>query len=258
MSSTHRQQGIGQVQIFAIGAAVVVVLLLGWLVARSISGGKSTLDNPAVQEAVRKADCTYADKDLCKFFAGYKVQKNYTINATAKADDKTTTITIQSNGNDSFHLKSENPDTYVYEYIGSGNSLYIRASNGVWWKSTDESLLKKMQANVNRTDLPEPESAAAKSSGITYKKAATEKCGNLTCLKYQVVDPQQTGDEKSFMWIDTTDYQLRRTTNQTADVSYDAIFSYGNVTITPPDQSQTLKSGQTIQPGDSEPSAVID
>jgi outer membrane lipoprotein-sorting protein len=255
MSRARRQQGIGQVQMFGIGAAVIVVILLGWLIASMVSNHKSTLDNPAVLNAVHNADCTYADSDLCKFFAGYKVQKNYSINAAAKVGDSITTITIQSNGNDKFHLKSENGDTYTYEFIGDGNAIYIRASDGVWWKSTDESLVKKMKANANRADLPEPGSDAAKSSGITYKKVGTEKCGNLTCSKYQVNDPQN-GDDKSYVWIDTTDYQLRRTTNQTADVNYEAIYSYGNVTINPPSNTQSLPNGKTIQPGDSQPTNI--
>jgi hypothetical protein len=134
--------------------------------------------------------------------------------------------------------------------------VYIRASDGKWWKSTDQTEVKKMKANANRTDLPEPGSEAAKSSKIAYKKVATEKCSSMTCLKYQVTSAGQ-GDDTLFIWIDTTDYQLRRTTNQTGDVSYDALYSYGNVGISPPSNFQTLKDGQTIEPGDSEPTNIV-
>jgi hypothetical protein len=97
-----------------------------------------------------------------------------------------------------------------------------------------------------KSDTPEPASQEP-----TYKKIGKEACGNLTCFKYEVVDPSSPG--KQTLWFDDKDYQLRRMRIESEGTVSDQVFAYSSVSITAPSPTKDLGPNQYIVPGQSEP-----
>ena len=68
---------------------------------------------------------------------------------------------------------------------------------------------------------------------IQYKSMGKEKCGKLTCYKYQVVDPASAGTT-NYVWFDTKDYRLQRWYGKDANGTNDFVITYGSVKISTP------------------------
>jgi outer membrane lipoprotein-sorting protein len=188
---------------------------------------------------------------LCKFFTGWKALKSYSYEGTTtQSDGKKTVSTIKAEGDDKFYMKLSGDTTY--EIIQIGNVLYTKAADGTWWKQTlPETDADKYKGN-NDVDFTEPDT---ENDGVTYKKIGTEKCGVLTCFKYQVVDPGNTSTT-TYVWFDDKDYQLRRMQTTTPEYTWDSTYSYGNVSVSEPSPVKELGPNQYIVPGQSEPTTL--
>ncbi|MGH7157826.1 MAG: hypothetical protein ACREGD_01985 [Candidatus Saccharimonadales bacterium] len=232
------QRGVGHVGVIV---AIVVILAaggVGWWVWQNQSKSPQ-------QEAIRNAVCDYDDKDICKFFAAWKVTDSYSVEAvTEVAGSDPSTLLFEVEG-DKIHVLLAG--ALKYETITIGNMLYTK-SGDVWYKQTlSEEETERYQASVD-TDFAEPTEGGA----ITYVKAGTEDCGDLKCYKYEVVD-SGAPEIKQYLWFDTKDYQLRRlqivesggtTTNMTV--------SYKKVKISEPSPVEELGEGQSV-PGQDQP-----
>lgn len=229
---------------------VVVVLLLagfiGWLVWRSNSE-----DSPA-QDAIKNAECAYDDQDLCKFFVAWKAQDGYEYKATSTQNGKESKTTTKIEGSDKLYMKLEGD--VDYEIIQINNILYTKASDGTWWKQAlpeSEANKYKEQSNVDLTE-PNPNNGAQQ---ITYRKVGKEKCGDLTCFKYQVADPGNV-TTTTFIWFDDKNYQLRRMQTTSGTYTMDATYSYNNVSVAIPSPVKDLGTNQYLVPGQSEPTTL--
>ena len=244
------QRGVGHIGLIL---AVVVVLALGgvgYFVYTKNKDGKLTPEQKALQTALQNAKCDYDDKDLCKFFTSYKVQKYFTINTVSESDGETSTMLIKTEGEDKSHIKIEGET--AYEIITIGNTTYTKAADGTWWKQTSEDQDTSSQSDVV-TDLDEPESTEA--AQTQYKKIGKEACGKLTCFKYQVLDPDDTAST-NYMWFDDEDYQMRRSLTESSDGKTDATYSYDKVSIKEPSPVKELGPNQYMVPGQTEPTTL--
>lgn len=246
---SRNQRGIGHIGIIL---AIVVVLAaagVGWWVWQKNKDDKSTATQSQL-DAVKNAKCDYDDKDICKFFASWKATESYTINATTEAEGKTSTIAAQSEGGDKTHVTLGGD--LAYETITIGNVLYIKAGN-TWYKQTlPETDVAEYTRNAE-VDFTEP--SQDDEVPVTYKKISTEKCGDQTCFKYQIIDESLTGTTQ-YIWFDNKDYQLRRVQISAESSTYDATFSYDKVSIKEPSPAKDLAPNQYIMPGQSEPTTL--
>lgn len=253
----HDQRGIAHIlEIIIIGAIVIgVTVFIAW---RMLGGGNQSSNptaNSAVQQAIAKAQCAgLSDNDLCKFYTSFKAQKYSTVTSNSTTSDgKTSKSTYQADGSN-YHVTLTGDLTY--EAISIGQDLYVKNGN-TWWKQTipQSDASKYNLATNSELSFNEP-TTDAKTSQPYYKKIDTEKCGDLTCLKYQLIDPANPG-ETDYLWFDTTDYQLRRMKMQSVDgAGSDSTFDYTKVTVSAPNSFQTLQANQYILPGQSEPVTV--
>jgi len=245
------QRGIAHIGIIL---AVVVLLaagFVGWWVWKN--NDSSTLDK-FVQDAIKNAKCEYDDKDLCKFFTGWKAQDSYEYKATSTQDGTQTKSTVRTEGDDKFYMKLEGD--VDYEIVQIDNALYTKASDGTWWKQALPESETNAYKEDNDVDFAEPDTQS-EGEKITYKKIGKEKCGDLTCFKYQVVDP---GDAQTttYIWFDDKDYQLRRMQSTSDTYSHDSTYSYNKVNVSIPSPVKDLGANQYIVPGQSEPTTLPD
>jgi outer membrane lipoprotein-sorting protein len=247
------QQGFGHILLVII--ILVVLGGIGFAGYKVISGRTGTNVTNAASKAAQLAACEESDKNICKYFASMKVQKYYSGNSKTTSDGKTQETTFQADGLTKFHMTvgGETP----YEIITIDNTTYTKAPNGVWWKQTakaeETAKLKKDLKVDTQSDTSTSDEPANKP---TYKALGTEACGKLTCYKYQVINSTSSND-KSYIWFDTKDYQLRRTLDEMEDGSVsDTTLSYDKVSIKVPSPVKELGANQYLVPGQNEPTTM--
>jgi outer membrane lipoprotein-sorting protein len=254
MRTKHKESGAAHIALFVVSIVVLAAGFAGWWVWHNQQAKKKPTDNVSrsVEDAIKNAKCEYDDKDLCKFFSGWKAQDSYTVTATSKdSDGATTTSVIETSGKTDSRMKVSGPVNY--ETVVIGDTLYTKGGS-VWYKQTIPKEEYAKYSDTTSSMLPEPETEEdTPTSAVTYKKITKEACGEYTCFKYQVIDPKDT-DTTSYLWFDDEDFQLRRMqTINTNGMSYDATFGYKKVTISAPSPAQDLQPGQYIAPGMTEP-----
>lgn len=249
------ERGVGH---FGLILAVVVVLALGgvgYLVftKNKNGGGSATLDS-TVAEAIKNAKCEYDDKELCKFFTGFKAQKFYTVNYTSTdADGKKSSSTIQWSDKKS-HMKPDMGDGNIWETITIDNTVYQRATDGTWWKSVNKPG-NTASPTVDDYTPEYKDDGDAQTIVSQYKQIGKEACGNLTCFKYQEMGPSAPGTTHYF-WFDDKDYQLRRDRTEADGTVTESTYSYAKFTISEPSPVKELGPNQYLVPGQSQPQTI--
>lgn len=251
---TKNQGGFGHVGIIVAVVVALAVGATGWFVWQKQKDSYSSTTDKAIQEAIKNAKCDYDDKDLCKFFTTWDVQKYYTVTSVSETDGKKTTTVAESEGSSKTHIKISGE--LNYEVITIGNDTYTKAGNGTWWKQTakNEAVDETVQQYKETTeiDLVEPTDDTT-ADQTNYKLIGKEKCGDLTCFKYQEINPTDT-TTSSFIWFDDEDYQLRRTLMTSKDgTTYESTFSYEKVSVKVPSPVKNLAENQYLIPGQDEP-----
>lgn len=254
------QRGIGHV----VEIVIIAVIILGvggfiaWRMLSTQQGGSSNTSNSAAQtaleQAIANANCTYDDKDLCKFMTSWKLDSDVKVDATMVQDGQTTTSTfISTQGGANSHTKM-NIGGNPYETIVIGNDRYTKTADGTWWKETVEPA-QVAESNADyEYDFEEPTTTETPDQTV-YKKVGSEACGGLTCLKYQILDPE-TPDTNQYLWFDTKTYQVRRMLVEDASSKMDQTFSYENISVSAPSPSKDLPAGYYLLPGATEPVKV--
>lgn len=244
------ERGIGHLGLIFVIIALLAVGGIGYFVINKTKNDQKK-STGSLQEALKNAKCGYSDKDLCKFFTSYKAQKYDGVVSRSESDGKKTTTTVLTEGEDKTHFKVEGETSY--EMIVIGSITYIKAADGTWWKKavaggdTDPATDLEEDAKV---EISEPENT--EQAKADYKKLDKEKCGDLTCFKYQ----QTSSSGIHYIWFDDQDYLLRRTYGQTESFKADSTYSYQKVSIKEPTPVKELGENQYLVPGQTQPTTL--
>jgi outer membrane lipoprotein-sorting protein len=242
------QRGIAHLMLIIL--VVVVAGVIGGVAWRVSSQQKDNKANSSTTTAtgsvkenkeVEKA-CLSAikDKDLCKFAANSSFDFSNGVSYQAlmttidKAGKKTVIDSSVDGKNNSYSVTKEN-GVELSSYILLNNVMYTKnAGETTWTKylSTNDNSAKQSTKPASGVEVDTKDFTGEKNT-ITYKALGKEKCGNLTCFKYQVIDKEKPSDE-SFMWFDTKDYVIQRYRFKDAESSNDMVFTYKSVKIKEP------------------------
>lgn len=234
--SIQTSKGFGVVEILVV---IVVFALIGGGVYLYLQQAKDSSNSNLTnqEQAEIKAACKLEIKDdlLCTVFSNWGAdnEEPVTITTTATGEGATTTSTMKMDGKN-YHTTSVMEGT-SYESIVLGDTMYSKL-DGVWYKQVVSS---KAEASATTPDVAEPDQITnevideEKINQVEYKKLGTEKCGNITCLKYQIND-KESPQEISFLWIDPNKARIMRMQNQSDGTSFDMVYKYGSVEITAP------------------------
>lgn len=239
------QKGSHALVVVLVVVVVAVVGAVGWYVWNKQKGGSSSSSvSNAIKEAAK--NCDLDDKDICKFFASWKENKYYTVDTTSTSGGKNTTMKMEYVAPDRYHMVMTGE--LAFETISIGNVTYTKASDGVWYKQTQKKEDVDKYKSESNADFEEPKKDEAPEKKTTYKLITKEACGNLTCFKYQVISPESK-DTTEYIWFDTKDYQLRKTSTEMGADKSTSTFSYNKLEIKEPSPVKELGPNQVIIPG---------
>lgn len=235
------ERGIAALAIIGIIVLVVAVAGVGYMVLVKNNDKKTTTQSAEVvaanAEAEKACKALYDDKDLCKFASNYDPNgASYKATFTSTTDGKTSTFVIEADKSGNSSTVTKEGETETGAYISLNGDTYIKdPADGSWTKypkSPDTPTESKPTDDI-AVDFKDEETKAPEKR-ITYKKIGKEACGNDTCFKYQIIDPEQPGVE-SFIWFDDNDYVMRKYSTKEANGNYsEGTFEYTSVTITAP------------------------
>lgn len=246
-----RTDSHGMTQLALVIVGIVVLASIGFVAWRIVD--KEKVEDAAKSTSEKlNAECTDNDKDICKFFASYKALDTFKVDVVSiGADGKKSTALFESDGKDRTRILNSGENANL-EMIIIGKATYTKAANGTWWKQMQEDDKPSDRGELYKSALKEPTADAPGSEQFQYKKLGTEACGDLTCFKYQVIDPKQHG-QTLLIWFDTKDYQLRRQTIEDKDSKSEQTFTYTGITIKEPSPVRELGPNQILIPGQAEP-----
>lgn len=228
------ERGIGAVVIIVVIAVIAAVGVVGWKVMQN---NKTT--NPSSSSPVAKATDTaclkvYHDKTLCNAAAAsanFDKTAYTAVDTSVDAQGQSSKITMSNDGKgDSAITMSGGGQSYSSITIGS--TTYIKnATDNSWTKYTSNAPAASNPSSDLKTQFSDTTTPADKL--IQYKNLGNDKCGGVTCVKYQVIDPATPGT--NYVWFSTKDYRLMRWYGKSSDGSTnDFVITYGAVKITAP------------------------
>jgi hypothetical protein len=227
------ERGIGHFLLaFLIVAALAAIGIVGY---RVMHKDKTTADKTAASKSISdQASCMkiYHDKTLCTFAVNNAELSNLSYTAVDNSVDsegQTSQITIKGDGKGNTSIDSKTGNQTYYA-ITIGNTIYVNSNNGGWIKYASNAPEVTNPTNKFKADFST--SSTPKDKQIKYKNLGKEKCGNDTCVKYQVLDPTAAGT--NYIWINTSTNRLVRWTSKSADGTNDLAITYGSVTVTAP------------------------
>ena len=233
------QNGIAHIMIVVVLVLVAAIGGVGYYVStkNKDSSGKSSVSKElsastkALDDACNKS---LSDKDFCKFASNWSELTNYKSTVSTSSPEGTTVMTAETENSDKSRVVTKINGKESAAYVIIGKDFYTKdEADGAWTKYTDDSTTKPVTTNIKEDVKVSDFTNEAETSKTKYKKIGKEACQNLTCFKYQIIDSSDLKTEQ-FVWFDTKDFLLRRTTTKSADGTTDMILSYGNVKVSAP------------------------
>jgi outer membrane lipoprotein-sorting protein len=240
------ERGIGFVIEIIIGAVVLAVIGVAVMQYMKMKSGGSASLIPA--GVTLNGNCELKDTDLCKFTNNWKGMKDYSLTSTQTAKDgKKSDSLYEISGDDKFHMTSSTNGKEEYNMISIGDTTYTKDyADGKWLEYTSKKSAKddvKSDVTFSADEDNKNQPAAKKTE---YKKLGKEACGKLTCFKYEVIEPDASGQQ--FIWFDDRDYLLRRMQNVDTDGTSDSTFSYAKPSISVPSPTKKADAAQMTIP----------
>lgn len=248
------EQGIAHLLLAVLLVVVIAIIgLAGWRVvtmSRS-SSTNSTGSNANTTSSNHTSDTSnsgsnssvetqclalYHDSNLCHFAAfSTSIEKMaYAATLTSTQDGVASSMTLKQDGkgNNELTTTAEGQTVSTVTYNGK---MYVRSDSSSPWIVYPSGV----SAPATTEDPADKMDFALSNVGVTFKSQGTERCGSLTCFKYQVND-KATPNVTQYVWFDNSQYKLREWQYAEGSSSVHMALSYDNVTITAPSPVQSL------------------
>lgn len=218
---------------------VVVLAVIGYagykVSNKNSAKSSSTGTTAAVNNSAAEASCNkeISDKTFCKFVSHFTLTTSY--KATITSTDSSGMVSKIEMSNDS----KSNTSLVSKDGNGKETSAFITLDGASYIKNESDGSWTKYGSSTSSSDTKPTSDIKVDTNDITekgtlsYKNLGTEKCGSLTCYKYQVVDSTNAGTTQ-YMWFDNKNYLMQRWYNKDSSGTMDMSFSYQSVNITAP------------------------
>lgn len=233
----------------------VVVLAAGVIgyqyLGKSKGGGGAGKGLLNIGGPALNANCKLNDPDICRYMNRALQGDMYKGGFSGKS------ITTDKNGEQSESLWEISTDgkshfitwengKEVSEMINTGDATYIKDyTDGKWFKTSftkTEGETKPDTSSIEEFKKKMQDEIKEKEDKITYKNLGKEPCGNMTCFKYQIIDPEVT-DAADYIYFDDKEYLVRKTRNEDKDGQViESTYEYKQVTITAPSPVKEMQT----------------
>ena len=239
MNFRNDSRGIAHVAAIGLIAVVVAVVgFAGWRVMEKNRDGENTISNSGVSRAEMKEiekECNKElnDKDFCKFASNVNFDTAYKATITTSGANGTSVMEMETDGkgNSSTVTREGGKETGGFITL-DGVNYFKESDSGTWYRMAGAET-EGTPDSEDITDDVKLNTEDFKADKATYKKIGKEKCGNLTCFKYQITEKDSPNLEQ-FVWFDDKDYQLRRWSTKEGAETSDMVMTYGSVNIKTP------------------------
>lgn len=230
------ERGIGHPMTLVLIIVVLAAVGSGgyyvWSKNKDNSNNSAIVSDEAVESACAKE---LDDKDFCNFVSNWSSLSNYTMTITSTSAQGVSVFKVEAENADRSRTTGTQDGKETSSFVSIGNTTYSKDySDGKWTKFTSETPSTSSTDVTGDAIFDLSNSATVDAlSKIKYNKIGKEACDNLTCFKYQIVDPDNSTTEQ-FLWFDTEDFLLRRQTTKTTDSTTDMTLTYDKVSVTEP------------------------
>lgn len=240
MTKKYSQNGFAHLGLIVIVAVVVAVVGLAfWKVSSNKNSSTNNSGTAATKEAQTACEKSIDDKDFCKFASHADIAKAaYVATGTSVTSEGTSTMIIKADGKDNSDLTISQNGVEVTRYIYLDGATYTKTPDSDTWTKFPATSSAAPKDTSPTSDIKINYSNITENNTVSYKNLGKEACGQLNCLKYQVVDTANSGSTQ-YIWFDTKDYLLRRWSTKDSSGSNDMTFTYpSSVTIAVPSPVQ--------------------
>lgn len=233
-----------------------IILIVAVLVAAAVIGAGYVIINkgkpgtagilPKVQlpgAVTLNANCKLNDPELCKYVnqAGQMTsafEKGFSgKSVTTMKDGKKTESVWEMQGSKS-HFQSLTDGKEDANVIIIGNTTYTKdMADGKWFKYTAKTAGEESSANslfdINQLKSTIEDAVKEGEDKATYKALGKAPCGNLTCFKYQIIEPA-LGETTTYLYFDDRQYMIRMMEATSSFGTTTSTFSYDPISINEP------------------------
>lgn len=237
------QRGFSKVVLLAIIAGALVV---GGGAYYLLTKDKDNSDSSVNTNLTADSACSQYldDDDFCKYASNVAVKRNYKVTATTTTNEaSTSTMIIETDDKGNNSSKITTGDN-VIQSVTFNNTYYMLDTSDNTWIKYPTAQTNPLEETEIDFDFAEEESKPAESR-IQYKSLGKEACGDLTCFKYQMVDPSSS-DSEILIWFDDQDYLTRKMTTKTTEGTMEMIYSYEPINITEPSPVKDLGTNDEL------------
>src|SRR3990167_4420151 len=191
------------------------------------------------KELQSKCTTQVNDETFCKFAGVFANAGDYKVSVTSNDQSGASTIELASDskGNSSMVVKQDGQEQGSV-VVFNGVTYLKDSTDGQWFKFSSTDANKPEVLDLKK-EFAKGDFKGDAGQTLQYKNVGTEACGNLTCFKYQVIDPNKPNEE-GFLWFDNKDYLLRRVTAKNDGSTTDMNLTYTKVSISEPSPTNDL------------------
>lgn len=238
---TTKLEFIKQPHVLVMIAVISIVFFIAVFTAIKRVSNSSKLSSLDTYDA-----CRYYIKDdnLCRYASqSEKTATNgkvITITETEGLNIATTTINFNSPDKYSIYTKEGNKLTD--SIINVGQTVYEKSETDANFQYSTVDDNSNLLFNDTKYDFTRENSEDVRMFVDNYKYSSREKCGQLTCYKYEIKDSSNPSAE-TYIWFDTTDFILRKSLELDSNKSTTSLYEYKDVEIEAPDNATEASSG---------------
>ncbi len=237
---------------------VVVVAILGgvgyFLFGKGGTGGSplGSKGGSMMTQKAKESDFAYIDDELLrKHMAAQANATKFKVISKSSGYGGSTTMIYDMDGDTVKYRTTSSGEGMESDMIVIEDTTYIKDfKDGKWWKQTqkpgevNDEIESKMEEYV-ANDAEEEEAEFVK---MKYNKLGEEACGDLTCYKYEELDPNDGTESagKRLFWFDTDDYLLRKDLSEYGEFSSESEYFYEDVSVEKPSPTKDVPEGKNI------------
>ena len=205
---------------------LIVLILLGYF-------GYRFMQHKQLPQVATTQPCAF-DEGYCKYMQKSVTALSQPMVGTSVSETKegTMTSTWETDGKGNMRTTSTSPTGETSSTIILNKAVYSKdPQRNVWIEHSSET--SNTQVSEEQKKLFETKDS------MQVTKKGVERCGNVQCIVYEV-SGVMGDDEKILMYIDTSEYLLRKTVSEFEQNTTTTTFEYKAVTITKPSPVEKL------------------